>query len=379
MKNIKRGFCLILIISLILALFACSSAKDEKDASSIEETPYNVKEFLISTPEEQGLDSDAIINVMEYASFQEMPFSSMLISKNGYLVTEIYYGSADRDTVMPMYSITKSVLSALVGIAIDEGYIESAEQKICDFYPDVEIAEEDFGKKEMTIKHLLTMSSGIVADELWDMFDGVSDIGEFIFSYQYENAPGEVFKYDSAALQILACILQKQTGMTLYEYATEKLFKPLGITSVTWDADQNGVNYGGSGIQMTPRDMVRFGELYLNDGVWDGKRILSSDWIAETITPSEKDKGYGYLFWLEYDYPIYSAYGAFGQRIHVVPEHDMVIVFTTYADVTYPQYNMVRKIIMENVYDEPLPQNPENEEIIAEMMKDVKEKMPPSE
>jgi len=273
-----------------------------------------------------------------YAVFKDMDLGSvtdsLLILHHGKLVYERYGKGWDEDTAHPMYSVTKAVLSALVGIAIGEGKIESVEQKVIDFYPDAVIAPGQECKLDMTIEHLLTMTSGLPGDnepedsEWWE----ATDSGKAAFETAQPAAPGERFAYSSgSSCQTLAGLIRRAVGKDLLEYAKEKLFIPLGMDSVIWGTAADGLPFGGFGIEMTPRDMLRFGYLYLNNGRWEDEQIIPEAYVAATPPKSKEKSAYGYLFW---NFPLlpndnsFEANGAWGQQIEILPEYDMVIVRT---------------------------------------------------
>ena len=261
----------------------------------------------------------------------------LLVLYKGEIVYERYARGWDKDTPHQMFSVTKSVLSALVGVAIGEGKIKSVDQKVIDFFPDAVIAPGQESKRDMTIGHLLTMTSGLPGDS--DGWDGLplwweaEDSGLAAFEIPQYTEPGLRFNYNSGCgVHTLACLVSRSVGMNLFEYAKLKLFGPLGMTSVTWEAAADGNSYGGFGISMTPWDMARFGYLYLNNGVWEGKQIIPADYIAATSPPSERHPEFGYLFWTFNKYKnfpgTYEANGAFGQYIDIFPAYDLVIVRT---------------------------------------------------
>jgi len=268
--------------------------------------------------------------------------AGLVVLRGGEIVYERYGRGQNKDTPHAMYSGTKSVVSALVGIAIGEGKIKSVDQKVIDFFPDAAIAAGQEGKRNMTVKHVLTMTSGLPADgdetdrKWWES----KDTGKAAFESPQVAAPGERFSYNSGAgMQVLACLVSRAVKMNLFEYAQEKLFKPLGMTSATWDAAADGSNYGGFGLSMTARDMARFGQLILQGGQWEDslspdrpRQIIPASYIAAACPPSERHPQFGYLFWTFNKYPnfegTYEANGSFGQYIDVFPEWDTVVVRT---------------------------------------------------
>ena len=260
---------------------------------------------------------------------------SVLVLRGGELIYERYASGWDMEKPHQMYSVTKSVLSALVGVAIQDGKIESVDQKAAGFFGDLAIPAGQESKYDITIGHLLRQTSGLPGDsdfesnavEWWN----AGDSGRAAFLFPQMAAPGERFSYSSGpGMQALAALLTDAVGRNLFEYASEKLFIPLGMDSVKWDAAADGVNYGGFGISMTPRDMLRLGYLYLNDGVWDGRQIIPAGYVAATPPPAGEN--YGYLFWgfskKEGFERAYGASGSFGQFIWILPDQDTVIVRT---------------------------------------------------
>ena len=258
----------------------------------------------------------------------------MAILHEGKLVYEEYAEGQGPDVPHVAMSVTKSVVAALVGIAVKDGLID-VQEKVYEYYiGDVKDGLLDFpgqeGKLNMTVEHLLTMRSGL--PDTHDCFRA-ADAGLAAFETPQETAPGKRFKYNSGAgPQCLVGIVERVTGQNLLEFAQERLFGPLGITSVTWETTDCGSNIGGFGISMSPRDMLRFGQLYLNDGVWNGGRILPEGWTRSTQPGFNTILSYGYLFWGNGWGALmggsYEARGYFGQYITVYPDKGVVVVRT---------------------------------------------------
>lgn len=262
-------------------------------------------------------------------------------------------------------SCTKSIISALIGIAIDEGLILGVNQPISDFFPELkrdDINERDERKKDITIYHLLTMSSGIS----WPEFNNWSFISElmqsdnwveFILNRPMESIPGENFNYSSGGSHLLSAIISKATGMNAYEYATKRLFGPLGIKDITWMSDPQDNSNGGFGIEMSAYDMIKIGRLYLDMGKYENVSLIPESWIKESLKPgmlaSKVMANYGYQWWMkDFKYPkevftVYFAMGNGGQFIFVVPAKNMVVAFISdnYDDSFRPLYYL-RKFIL---------------------------------
>jgi len=284
-----------------------------------------------------GLYSPALEAVMMYKGIRNVNLfnDSVLVLYKGKLVYEHYARGWDADTPHYMASVTKSVVSALVGIAIGEGKIGGVGQKVLDFYPEAAgLPGWQESKADMTVEHLLTMTSGLPDDRYatdykwWE----AEDTGLASFLAPQVTAPGETFAYNTGTgMQTLACLVSRAVGKNLFEYAKEKLFGPLGMASAAWDAPADGRNYGGLGLHMTPRDMLRFGYLYLNLGRWEDKQVIPAWWVAQSGPLGKGRHSYGRLFW-NYDLQpfdnSYEAEGAMGQYICILPGQDTVIVRT---------------------------------------------------
>ncbi len=310
-----------------------------------------------SAPAEQGMDTELLNDMMDRIREHEVRIDSLLIVRNGHLVFEEYPSATyDNESRHIIHSCTKSYTSALVGIALHEGYIESIDSKLVDLLPNRTIANLDGRKQAITLEHLLTMTSGLQWDEwtepyeshlnslnqVWAASDSVQHILDLPMAYD----PGEVWTYNSGGSHLLGAIVAESTGTSLFAYATEKMFTPLGISSssIIWPWDSQGRNWGHGGAEMVPRDMAKFGYLYLNNGTWDGEQIVPSEWVQQSATTQHRFNdysGYSYQWWT---YPtdtvnVYTAVGFAGQYIFVIPDLDMVVVFT--SSVTpyepYPQ------------------------------------------
>jgi CubicO group peptidase (beta-lactamase class C family) len=278
--------------------------------------------------------------------------SSLLVLHKGELVYERYADGVEPDSPLSVASVTKSVLSALVGIAIGEGYIAGVDQKVIDFFPEAEamLSPGQESKRDMTVEHLLTMTSGL--GDLYTSYEGFlelvmqPDIGLACFLGEQVNPPGTKYYYGWDAM-LLGAVLSRAIGRDLFAYAKEKLFDPLGMDSVDWMLyGRNGLDEDGkvmlfgednftystsSGLLLSPRDMLRFGYLYLNEGRWEDRQIIPADWVTKTPPRAKTPLSYGYLFHNNMLLPFSGAYeatGACGQWISVLPFLDTVIVRT---------------------------------------------------
>ncbi len=302
-------------------------------------------------PEEVGMNSgylkelnDEILLLLEL----HVDIHSIIIVKDGYIVAEQYYSDDYKvDSLHFIASCTKSITSALFGIASDQGYDLDLSRRMIDYFPEYEIKNLTEDKKSITLEHMLTMSDGLEWYELEYSYDDerntfrqwINNGGgiEFVLNRPTITPPGSTYSYNTGVSHVLSGILQKVTGTRTDSFAMENLFTPLGIDQYYWPVDDGGINYGGSSMQLTPRDMARFSYLYLRNGVWDGSQIVPADWVEASHQPYIKrkyipDYYYGYHWWVGDDHT-YSAVGYGGQWITIIPEHDLVVVFTNrFAD-----------------------------------------------
>lgn len=268
---------------------------------------------------------------------------SVLIVKDGYIVAEQYYSDAyGADSLQRIHSCTKSLVSALVGITIDRGFNLDLDSRMIDFFPEYDIQNMTLDKADITLEDLLTMSAGLewyeleypYADErnTFRSWDSSEDKVKFVLDRPMVAPPGEEYSYNTGISQVVSAILQHVTGTRTDSLGVEALFEPLGIDRFVWPLDDQGVAYGGNGVQLTPRDMAKFGYLYLKQGEWEGNQVVPSDWVDVSHQQHIKrkyipDYYYGYHWWVGED-GTYSAVGYGGQWITIVPEHNLVVVFT---------------------------------------------------
>jgi CubicO group peptidase (beta-lactamase class C family) len=273
------------------------------------------------------------------------------------MVAEAYNDDAAiAEKPQAIFSITKSVTSALTGIALAEQKLRSIDQRVAEFFP--EIADDPL-KSEITIRHLLSMTSGLEwSDEADQSSSGMMyspDWIEYVLSRPAAHQPGSKFNYSNGDAHLLAAVLHKAIGQSLFEYAKPRLFAPLGITNVRWNEDPQGYTIGAWAMALTTRDLAKLGLLYSEDGEWNGAAIIPKAWAKDTLTKrvwlnyaDGRQGGYGYMWWLKplaqgvlagdtKQYETFYAAGSWGQRIYVVPELQLIIAATAYsADVDMP-------------------------------------------
>ncbi|MFC1627625.1 serine hydrolase domain-containing protein [Gemmatimonadota bacterium] len=296
-------------------------------------------DWEISTPQEQGVDSSILGNA--FTETKKNPFMySLLVVRNGYLIAEEYYRGRSRNTLDALYSATKSLTSALIGIAIERGYIDSLDQKVLDYFPDFDHENLDPRKRDITIRHLLTMQAGFDHEaNIREEVDQASNTMEAIFNSDLRFDPGTDFLYSTHGSHLLSGIISRATSMSTSEFARQNLFHHLGIRSIMWPVDRNGIALGGAGLFMTPRDMARFGYLFLESGSLGPAEIISEGWVDLSVQNHRSyteqwnemaDVGYGFQWWTGRlgQYPVHFASGYGGQWILIVPDLEMVVVTT---------------------------------------------------
>ncbi len=303
---------------------------------------------------------------------------SVLVARHGALVLEAYFPPFDRETPHNIYSCTKSVTSAAVGLAERDGLIDDLDTPVYSYFPDVRL--EDDSRKAITLRHLLTMSSGVEWSEPlrsglndnWYIFDSDSPV-EYFFSRPTVTAPGRIFNYNTGGSHLVSMLVQEAAGEPVSSLVERELFTPLGISRYTWIEDTSGHTMGGTGLALAPADMLRFGQLYLQFGLWGTDIVLTPDWIKESTRPYMNLAGgvnYGYLWWVRPN-GIYNALGWGGQQIIVLPKQDMVVVFTAgIRDASWNTYDdlLDTYIIPAAASNIPLPPDPSGTAALKEQL-----------
>jgi CubicO group peptidase (beta-lactamase class C family) len=268
-----------------------------------------------------------------------------------------------------LYSLSKSFTSTAVGMAINEGYL-SVDDLVVSFFPEETAGNTDPNLAKMRVRHLLSMSTGHAEDTTAhrdELFDTKWCAGILTIPVEYE--PGTHFVYNSGASYLLSAIIQKLTGMKIVDYLQPRLFEPLGIEHPTWEISPEGINSGGWGLNLKTEDIARFGQLYLQKGVWEGRQLLPESWVKAATSvqisngnnpDSDWEQGYGYQFW-RCRHGAYRGDGAFGQFCIIMPEQDAVLAITSAVDDLQPILNEVWEHILPFLGTEPLPEDPANQ------------------
>lgn len=315
------------------------------------------------------LASNIISDIEQLIKNEYSNIAGIAIAKNENLIYEKYFDGYTEDDVLHVASVTKSIISVLIGIAVDKGYIKNLEQKVLEFFPAYTVKRGEKTIQNVTLKNLMTMTAPfkyksepytkVYSSDDWvkaalDLLGGKSDIGEF--------------KYSTVGINILSGILTNVTGQTVIDFAKENLFKPLEIKVPNntfiqnkedylafikdkhvagWISDPKGINTAGWGLTLTPRDMLKIGQLYLNGGVWKGKQILSPIWIKDCTKEQSRwgELSYGYLWWIVDDG--YAALGDGGNVIYINPKKEMVVTIASrFMPRAKDRIELIKKYIM---------------------------------
>ncbi len=288
-----------------------------------------------STPSEQGIDADILapgLAQLEASTSRQ----SLILMRRGQIIYERYYNGSHAADSNNIASISKSMLSALVGIALERGYVASADDRIADYLPHYFRDIGDAGKLSLTLRDLLTMRHGLawIEGESERALNRSEDWIADILSLPMTQEPGAQFQYSTGVSHLLSAVLTEATGMSVCEFAQRYLFAPLGIEAEFWGIDPQGYFSGGHSVSMTAREIARFGQLFLNEGRWANEQIVPGWWVAASTSPQveigNNYAGYGYYWWLNRiaNYDMFSALGAGGQFLHVIPGLELVMATT---------------------------------------------------
>lgn len=325
-----KKLIMVLALSLSMMLTACQSntstaTKEEPVEEIVKEIEVKeVEEVVDEIPAEDTVDG--LTSKLNHFS----NITSCIIEVDGEIKYEAYFNDKTSDDIVEIYSVSKSILSALFGIALEEGYIDSLETPLVTYLPDY-LSEGQLA--DITIEHGLTMAAGLEScDGDYIRWFRAEDWVAYAASKPQLKTPGEVFTYNTGLTHILAAALTVAVDMPLKDFADLHLFGPMGIEEYGWVQDPQGIYSGGFNIQMKPSDMVKFGNLFLNQGTWrDGSQLVTSDWVdLSTSNHISADDGsyYGYLWWLHGSSGNYQASGFGNQSIVIYPEDNTVIVIT---------------------------------------------------
>lgn len=291
-----------------------------------------------------------------YKALKKEKINTCIITQKSNYVFEYYKNKKQKDKLHKINSCTKSIISILIGIALDKKYLQSLDEPLHNYFPNILNVQSDKRKMSLTIRHILTMTDGLDFPEFgeWNCFAPMvyyHDIVKFVLERPLINEPGTHMNYNSGCSHILSAILQQVTNMRAEEFAYKYLFTPLGIKDYRWYHDKMNINKGADGLVLKPADMQKVGQLILNKGCYNNKRIVSEKWIIQSVSPNIKTYDhigfYGMHWWVSRfnedkdfseDNSFYFALGFGGQYIVVIPSQELVITLTSdiYEDSLRP-------------------------------------------
>ena len=340
------------LLILFIFLFSCQESDTSDETVNYQPQVYS-DDWQISTPQQQGLNPEDFEYIYKKANNISHLYS-LLVVKNGFLIAEKYFNEVQLNDSFPIASVTKCYLSALMGIAIREGIIPDVHQKMVNYFPEFSWENLDPRKSQITIQQMLQMRSGYpweemdgYYDELWPQFDNWLPL---IVEFPLTSDPGTRFGYSNLTSHILGIIIARAYGYDLLSFAQAYLCEPLGVNLTKWWKDSLGYYYGHGDMHFTPRDMAKFGLLYLNNGIYNEQQIVPVEWIEESLTPysfniygreiltyiHQLNYGYKWLSGTVGNHDIKFAWGHGGQLIVILYDLRMVIVTT--ADYLPGQY-----------------------------------------
>ena len=326
----------ILTFVILSTFWACQETKEKETAHNQTKT-YNA-DLSACTPEEQGMNSTELVKMLDYVRNEKINVNSIVIVRNGKTVLDAHFYPNRKEYIHDVASVTKTITSAIVGIAIDKGFIKNENQKVSEFFPEFKNNFDTDWKKALTIKDLLTMSSGICTnfgdgENQLDEMRLVDNSVEYILNKKLVSKPGTQFAYCSIATQLLSIIITKTTGSKMEVFGKEHLLDPLGITNYIFTEDKSGFTNGWGDSYWLTSDLAKIGQLYLNRGKWYGKEIISEKWIEistkEQISLGNGAESYGYKWWIPNEIVgLYEGRGRGEQRLVVYPKENLVVVMT---------------------------------------------------
>jgi CubicO group peptidase (beta-lactamase class C family) len=371
---LKGRLGILFFIFLISLFISCSNSPTSNNQVPAPEL-WTSNEWEEATPASQNMDILKLNELSGSISRGELGrINSLLIIRNGKLIFEKYYKNMHADSLHQIFSVTKSFMSALFGMALEDGYVGSVDDKILDYFPEYpysSLANPSEYKKDLTLEHFLTMSAGFYCTEgLYSYTDSRNTVFQVcnsptpyktLFDMPITRPPGNSFQYNSSLSLVLGGILEREIPGGLEQYAIDNFFNPLGIDEFYWIKNYfNGHLMASGELFLTPRDMAKLGQLYLDKGVWRGQQIVPADWVElstqEHIPAFGWTIRYGYQWWLESfkkpgsisteHYP--HAHGLHGQHIYLIKDYNMILVTT--ATPNAPGKTMLKDIIEDYIF-----------------------------
>lgn len=368
MKFYRNQLSTFLCFILLLAA-GCNSSQPESNS------------LPRSTPEAEGISSAGLITFLDSAAAVKHEFHSIMILRHGKVVAEGWWSPYSPELRHTLYSTSKSFTSTAVGFAVAEKLM-SVDDKVVSYFPDDLPDTVSPFLAQMKVKDLLTMSAGQAPDPTGRITSSSQQwVREFLATPVLKE-PGTEFLYNSMATFMLSAIVQEVTGEKIADYLRPRLFEPLGIEGYDWEESPEGINSGGWGLRVKTEDMARFGLLYLQKGMWNGKQVIPAEWVEEATTfkidqspgalPEVKSRsdwmqGYCYQFWRSRN-NAFRADGAYGQYIIIMPEKDAVVAITCESPDMQDEINLVWDYLLPAMQDAMLPEDRESLTMLKERL-----------
>ncbi|HKE55830.1 MAG TPA: serine hydrolase [Pyrinomonadaceae bacterium] len=362
-KSLSR--MLILFLLLLVPVVPSGTLADKHDPRAVTASQTSGS-LPRSSPEQQGISSSDILAFVESADKEIDAMNSFMLVRHGHVVAEGWWSPYDRETPHILYSLSKSFTSTAVGLAIAEGKL-SLDDQVLKFFPEDAPAEPSANLRAMRVRDLLRMSSGNQTEAPIRAGDpSKSESWTKIFlAHPVPFKPGTHFLYNSPATYMLSAIVQKVTGMTVLNYLRPRLFEPLGFKDPKWITSPQGITAGAYGLSIRTEEIARFGQLYLQKGMWNGKQLIPAEWVAQATAvqtangsapTSDWDQGYGFQFWRS-RHNTFRGDGAFGQYCMVMPEIDAVVAITSGVRDMQKVMNLVWDKLLPAMKPGRLPEN----------------------
>ena len=351
-----------------------ASQVDAGDSVRSNESKREIR-LVRATPESQGVSSAAIAKFLRAADEKVNSMHSVMILRHGKVIAEAWWAPEDATKPHVLWSLSKSFTSTAVGLAVEEGKL-SIEDRVVGFFPDDLPGEPSENLRKMQVKDLLTMSTGH-ADE-----PNVRQSQDWIKSFlahPLPHPPGTFFRYNTPATFMQSAIVQKVTGKTVVDYLQSRLFDPLGIQPPRWDTNPQGISLGGYGLFLKTEDIAKFGQLYLQNGKWEGKQLIPATWVQQATSKqvsngdnpsSDWNQGYGFQFW-RCRHNAFRGDGKDGQFCVVLPDQDAVVVMTANTTNMQAQLSLVWDHLLEGFHEGAIAEDPKNQEALSGLCKNL--------
>ena len=352
-----------------------ASQVDAGDSVRSNESKREIR-LVRATPESQGVSSAAIAKFLRAADEKVNSMHSVMILRHGKVIAEAWWAPEDATKPHVLWSLSKSFTSTAVGLAVEEGKL-SIEDRVVGFFPDDLPGEPSENLRKMQVKDLLTMSTGH-ADE-----PNVRQSQDWIKSFlahPLPHPPGTFFRYNTPATFMQSAIVQKVTGKTVVDYLQSRLFDPLGIQPPRWDTNPQGISLGGYGLFLKTEDIAKFGQLYLQNGKWEGKQLIPATWVQQATSKqvsngdnpsSDWNQGYGFQFW-RCRHNAFRGDGKDGQFCVVLPDQDAVVVMTANTTNMQAQLSLVWDHLLEGFHEGAIAEDPKNQEALSGFCKNLR-------